>query len=423
MRYKNSNIQRYSAMTLLEVVISISIMTFIFTALLPITRIMQNSWDSKRGSAETIQNERILNDHLTRNLSRAAKITAVSNFEETNGFIEFQDNDGNTMRYDVNNSCIEFGPVGDLSELANSVSKLQFTCYEISDLDTPITDINDVSNIRFVKAEATLTNSAAMAQDKIVSASAFIYTNANAFAPESSDDPNLVAHYEFEGNYINSVTGLPADPCGPTIEIISDPNHPERGQILSTYTQGVNAKNKVVGVTADHVNCGNQDVAHIETAITIACWEKLNDPNGIFKGGAVVAGKSYPWKLMANSTTQVTFAMSQIEPLGVNPVSTTNVFDGQWHHLVGVYDGTVQSLYVDGQLEDYELKTGTINIWDGYTFLIGSETNKLASFPGFIDDVRIYDRALDANDVLALYNNQEPQGSEDPNSMTLQILP
>ena len=97
--------------------------------------------------------------------------------------------------------------------------------------------------------------------------------------------------------------------------------------------------------------------------------------------------------------------MSQLEPLGANPVSTTTIFDGQWHHLVGVYDGTIQALYVDGQLQAFEVKTGLVNTWDGYTFLIGSETNKLATFPGLIDDVCVYDDALDANEVLDLYLN------------------
>ena len=32
-------------------------------------------------------------------------------------------------------------------------------------------------------------------------------------------------------------------------------------------------------------------------------------------------------------------------------MGTTPVNDGEWHHAVGVYDGTRISLYIDGELE------------------------------------------------------------------------
>jgi len=163
------------ALTLVEMVIAMAIMAIILAVLLPQFRVIQNSWDSKQGSAETLQNGRVLIDHLNRNLSKAVRITAVSGSAETNGYIEFEDNDSNNLRYDIAaNNYVEFGPVGDLSELAGPVSQLQFTCYNASDLDTPITDVN---SIRFVKVETTLTNSVAMGQDKTFIGWAYLRAN------------------------------------------------------------------------------------------------------------------------------------------------------------------------------------------------------------------------------------------------------
>ena len=88
-------------MTLVEIVVSLSIMAIIFTAIVPLFRVIQNSWDSKAALAEAMQNGRVLVDHLDRNLAKAVKITAVSESTETNGYIQFEDNDGNNLRYEI----------------------------------------------------------------------------------------------------------------------------------------------------------------------------------------------------------------------------------------------------------------------------------------------------------------------------------
>jgi hypothetical protein len=151
-------------------------MAIIFATILPQFRVIQNNWDSQTGAAETLQNGRVLIDHLNRNLSKAVRITAVSNSSETNGYIEFQDNDANNVRYDIGASnYVEFGPIGSLSDLAGPVSKLQFTCYNATDLSTPITDVN---SIRSVKIKTTLTNTARLDQDMTFSTQAYIRTNA-----------------------------------------------------------------------------------------------------------------------------------------------------------------------------------------------------------------------------------------------------
>ena len=164
-------------LTLVEMVIAMAIMTIIFAVILPQFRIIQNSWDTRAGAAEALQNGRVLIDHLNHNLSKAVRITAVSDPSASNGYIEFQDNDANNVRYDVNgiSNYVEFGLVGNLSDLAGPVSKLQFTCYDAIDLSTPITDINA---IRSVKVETTLINPARLDKDMTFTTQAYIRTNA-----------------------------------------------------------------------------------------------------------------------------------------------------------------------------------------------------------------------------------------------------
>jgi len=175
MQYQNSKTHFSRALTLVEMVIAMTIMAIVFAAILPQFRAIQNSWDSKQAAAETLQNSRVLMEHLYRNLSKAVKITVVSDSAETNGYIEFQDNDANSFRYDINGatSYVEFGPVGNLADLAGPVSQLQFTCYDACDLDTPITDVNP---IRCVKVETTLINPGP-GPDKAFTTQAYLRTN------------------------------------------------------------------------------------------------------------------------------------------------------------------------------------------------------------------------------------------------------
>ena len=80
------------AVTLLELVLAMVMITIVFAAVLPQFAMMGHNWDSKQGSAETLQNGRVFVDHISRNLSTAVKITAVSASSVTSGYIQFLDN-------------------------------------------------------------------------------------------------------------------------------------------------------------------------------------------------------------------------------------------------------------------------------------------------------------------------------------------
>lgn len=74
----------------------------------------------------------------------------------------------------------------------------------------------------------------------------------------------------------------------------------------------------------------------------------------------------------------------------------------QWIQIVATYDGQNVSLYQDGQLVTTALRTGTFSAG---TMWIGRDGPGTATdvFRGFIDDVRLYRRALTATEVALLY--------------------
>lgn len=86
--------------------------------------------------------------------------------------------------------------------------------------------------------------------------------------------------------------------------------------------------------------------------------------------------------------------------------ASTNVIDGQWHHVAFTYDGNTVNLYVNGTLENSSsgitLRTGEAGETD---VDIGSQLGAAATiFEGAIDDVRIFDVALTLEEVAILSN-------------------
>jgi hypothetical protein len=90
---------------------------------------------------------------------------------------------------------------------------------------------------------------------------------------------------------------------------------------------------------------------------------------------------------------------------GVNVATgVTTLSTGKWYHLVGVCDGTTVKIYLNG-VQDGSANIGTAgNIGLSSTPLyIGYGNFANSNFDGYIDDVRIYNRALSLGEIKTLY--------------------
>jgi len=163
------------AMSFVEVIVSMAIVIVVFAAVIPQLRAIRNSWAVARETAELVQTGQALMSHISTHLVKARRVMAVSDPCESNGYIEFSDNDDTIMRYQIGeDSYIQYGPIGDLSDLAGPVSALHFTCYDSCDLDTPI---SDVDYIRSIKVQATLPNPNTLGRDYTLTTLAYLRTN------------------------------------------------------------------------------------------------------------------------------------------------------------------------------------------------------------------------------------------------------
>ncbi|MFA5795455.1 MAG: DUF2341 domain-containing protein [Candidatus Brocadiia bacterium] len=87
-------------------------------------------------------------------------------------------------------------------------------------------------------------------------------------------------------------------------------------------------------------------------------------------------------------------------------ITANNLADGNWHHVVAQFDGLTRSIWVDGIQKGSDTPVGHNAVVSN--FRIGSTNNK-EYFPGFIDEVRIYNKALTASEILTRYNGGVPQ--------------
>ena len=90
---------------------------------------------------------------------------------------------------------------------------------------------------------------------------------------------------------------------------------------------------------------------------------------------------------------------------GADQVLTSigTIVSDQWYHVLVVYDGLNQYLYLNGALNNQRTTTGGNVISNSLPIRIGNN-DVSSSFKGRIDDLSLYNKAVDSNEVLELFN-------------------
>jgi hypothetical protein len=144
-------------------------------------------------------------------------------------------------------------------------------------------------------------------------------------------------------------------------------------------------------------------------SITLCAWLKTADDRNCEWFSCNTAGRDDVIKFCIQSTK----AAFRIE--GVYAPSTTSVNDGQWHFLSLVFDGNTGHVYVDGVEENSHGAEVTFSADDLWS--IGQEWDSGgpgAHLAGTVDDARIYDRALTAEEVRKVMMGVPPGAAFDP---------
>ena len=86
------------------------------------------------------------------------------------------------------------------------------------------------------------------------------------------------------------------------------------------------------------------------------------------------------------------------------PIQWTVAIDLEWHHLAATCDGTTIAWYGDGRLvgsADREINTDDI-------VHMGKRAHSDHKWPGSVDEVRIYNTALSAEEIASLAGKTAP---------------
>jgi hypothetical protein len=131
---------------------------------------------------------------------------------------------------------------------------------------------------------------------------------------------------------------------------------------------------------------------------------------------------TYGWHLL-NTAKETNFPLFRYYRYGTSGAGITtewqvNFNDGNWHHIVITYNGSSKAsgvkLYVDGELQPVNniiLDTLTGSTYRGSLALGGmvGRTDNI-EYDGLLDDVRIYNIELTAEQAIDLYNETSKTG-------------
>lgn len=198
--------------TIVELTVAMAILAVVFVAVMPVFAAIRNHADAAGADAEMVQNARILNEQLYRHLAQAKRITAMSGSTESDGHIEFEAADGAVRRCQLGASgCVEFGPVGDLCELAGPVESLKFTCYDGNDSAVQ-TDVAE--HVRLVTWEARLDSAATLAQDRTIRGACYLRVGTSTGSGETGATYDFATGRQGIDCFAFSGEGKPQVPAG-----------------------------------------------------------------------------------------------------------------------------------------------------------------------------------------------------------------
>jgi hypothetical protein len=162
------------------------------------------------------------------------------------------------------------------------------------------------------------------------------------------------------------------------------------------------------GVDGQYVSLDSPDRLEIRGPITVAAWFRVDGFNGSDESLVSKGGDAYRLK-RDGSTGTLQFTCTGLSVDGGNNGRLPGgvaVDDGEWHHAAGVYDGDRIYLYIDGELDNSLPATGLIGT-NSSSVRIGDN-----GWNGPIDEVKIYDYALDAVAVSNLFDDTRVENTD-----------
>lgn len=171
------------------------------------------------------------------------------------------------------------------------------------------------------------------------------------------------------------------------------------------YTNGKGSPGLWFDGTDDKVDCGTGSSINFVLANPFTACAWINNSLG---SDDIIVGNSWGgpgWHLRVTSTNKIRFILVGSGGTTYRYVDSTSSLTAGWHHVAGTWDGSsVIKVYIDGvDVSNTQQTAGSLtSITSTNPVTIGlSEAS--AAFSGRIDDVRIYNTALDSTSIANIY--------------------
>jgi outer membrane protein OmpA-like peptidoglycan-associated protein len=146
------------------------------------------------------------------------------------------------------------------------------------------------------------------------------------------------------------------------------------------------------------------------SGLTVAVWMRVMETSETQLSTVLAKWAFDPMQdhfgLWLNSSYKVVFAVSGPSVMEEGTFSKNSLVPKEWHHVVGTWraNGEIR-IYIDGQLDRTGRQTGRgINQWSNVSLKAGRQmVRRDRPFKGYIDNLRLYRRALSDAEVNALY--------------------
>ena len=144
---------------------------------------------------------------------------------------------------------------------------------------------------------------------------------------------------------------------------------------------------------------------------TVSAWIRPTVLNGVNR--PIIArisgsGSCLGWEFRITTSNTLRFILANDGQATARFSDSSALTANVWTHVVGVWDGTNATTYVNGVRNAAQTSIGTPTSLTGVrTLQIGNDSCSATFFKGLVDDARIYNRALTSQEVKLLYNAQK----------------
>jgi len=215
-------------------------------------------------------------------------------------------------------------------------------------------------------------------------------------------DPSLVGWWKFDEG--SGTTALDSSGSGNHGTLVGNPR----------WVPGMIGSALEFDGTEDAVEIPNSDSLSITEAITIAAWTYMaanaSGEMAIVSKG-VWGANDLPYELTEDSGGVIFWQF--YDDAGRDTCSPDSPPVDEWHHIAATYDGTIFKCYIDAVLAEEWGYVGEMPE-NKRPVTIGRRSGGGTYYQGVLDEVVIYNRALDETEIVPVMIGRIPELASDP---------